>query len=210
MVIVGTGGHATDLLSDGSIISTYRPLYFFNSVNNIVTPIILERFKVFKTVEDLIELPNHQKKFILALGTPKHRMALYQLMENAGLEPISYISPFALVAFSAVIGNAVNIMPFAAIFGESSLGMGTLVNSHSTVHHEVSIGDFCEISPGSRILGKAVLEEHVQIGANTTVLPGIKIGHHSIVGAGSVVNRNLPSNCLAAGVPAKIIRHIDG
>lgn len=209
MVIVGTGGHAIDLLSDGSVMSTYNPLYFFNSIDSNIPPIILENYTVFKTVEELIHLPEHQKKFILALGSPKNRKTLCDIMETAGLIPVSYISPTALIASNATIGKGVNIMPLAAVFGESSIGKGVLVNSHATIHHEVSLGDFCEISPGCRILGKVILGEHVLIGANATILPGLQIGHHTIIGAGSVVSKNLPSNCLAVGVPAKVIKYFN-
>lgn len=46
----------------------------------------------------------------------------------------------------------------------------------------------------------------VFIGANSIILPGVRIGNRVIVGAGSVVNRSIPDNCVVAGVPAKFIR----
>lgn len=48
----------------------------------------------------------------------------------------------------------------------------------------------------------------VWIGANTTVLPGVSIGGNTIIGAGSVVNKDVPSNVIAAGNPCKVIRAI--
>jgi acetyltransferase-like isoleucine patch superfamily enzyme len=50
--------------------------------------------------------------------------------------------------------------------------------------------------------------EHTWLGANAIVLPGIKIGNNCIVGAGSVVTKSFPDNCVIAGNPAKIIRQI--
>ncbi|MGD0482989.1 MAG: acyltransferase [Terracidiphilus sp.] len=49
----------------------------------------------------------------------------------------------------------------------------------------------------------------VFIGANSIILPGVRIGSRVIVGAGSVVNRSIPDNCVVAGVPAKFIRTFD-
>lgn len=49
---------------------------------------------------------------------------------------------------------------------------------------------------------------NVWFGANVTVLPGVSIGDNSVIGAGSVVSRDIPSNCLAMGVPCKVIRNI--
>ncbi|MEM9040356.1 MAG: DapH/DapD/GlmU-related protein [Actinomycetota bacterium] len=47
------------------------------------------------------------------------------------------------------------------------------------------------------------------LGHGTVVLPGARIGRHVVVGANSVVNGELPDNCVAAGSPAKVIRHLD-
>ncbi len=48
----------------------------------------------------------------------------------------------------------------------------------------------------------------VWIGANVTVLPGVTIGNNTIIGAGSVVNKDIPDNVIAAGNPCKVIRSI--
>lgn len=44
------------------------------------------------------------------------------------------------------------------------------------------------------------------IGANSFILPGVEVGNNSIVAAGSIVTRNVPSNCIVAGNPARIIK----
>ena len=49
----------------------------------------------------------------------------------------------------------------------------------------------------------------VWLGANVTVLPGVTIGNNVVIGAGAVVNRDIPDNSLAVGVPAKVIKEID-
>lgn len=49
---------------------------------------------------------------------------------------------------------------------------------------------------------------NVWIGTNVSILPGVKIGENSIIGAGSVVNRDIPENVIVAGNPCKIIRKI--
>lgn len=47
------------------------------------------------------------------------------------------------------------------------------------------------------------------IGARSIILPGVSVGDHSVVGAGSVVTKNVPANTLVAGNPAKVVRHIN-
>lgn len=53
--------------------------------------------------------------------------------------------------------------------------------------------------------GKIIIHDNVFIGANVTILPNIEIGEGAIVGAGSVVTKNIPSNMVFAGNPAKPI-----
>ncbi len=49
---------------------------------------------------------------------------------------------------------------------------------------------------------------HVWIGAHVCVLPGVSIGDHTVIGAGSVVNRDIPAGVLAAGNPCRVIRSL--
>lgn len=50
--------------------------------------------------------------------------------------------------------------------------------------------------------------DNVWIGANVSVLPGVTIGTNTIIGAGSVVNKDIPEGVIAAGIPCKVIRKI--
>ena len=51
------------------------------------------------------------------------------------------------------------------------------------------------------------IKDNAWIGAGSILLPGVTIGENSVIGAGSVVNRTIPANCLAVGNPCKIIRY---
>jgi len=59
-------------------------------------------------------------------------------------------------------------------------------------------------------LGKPItIEDDVWIGGNTVVLPGVTIGRGAVIGAGSVVTKNVPSMCVYAGNPSKLIKRIE-
>ncbi|MBQ6621248.1 MAG: sugar O-acetyltransferase [Mogibacterium sp.] len=93
---------------------------------------------------------------------------------------------------------------------------------------EIFIGDYCQIGPGCKIVtaehpiepeprrqglqyNKPVrLGENVWLGAGAIILPGVTIGKNSVVGAGSVVTRDVEPNVIVVGVPAKVLRRIDG
>jgi acetyltransferase-like isoleucine patch superfamily enzyme len=53
-----------------------------------------------------------------------------------------------------------------------------------------------------------VIKDNVWLGANVIVLKGVTIGENSIVGAGSVITKNIPVNCIVAGNPARVIREL--
>ena len=57
--------------------------------------------------------------------------------------------------------------------------------------------------------GGPVVEDYARIGANSTILPGVTIGGNSLVGAGSVVTKDVPPGSVVAGSPAKVIKMVD-
>lgn len=57
--------------------------------------------------------------------------------------------------------------------------------------------------------GDIILEKNVWIGANVTILPNVRIGENSVIGAGSVVTRDIPRNAVALGVPARVSRTLE-
>ncbi|MEZ7940731.1 MAG: N-acetyltransferase, partial [Flavobacteriales bacterium] len=57
-------------------------------------------------------------------------------------------------------------------------------------------------------LVKTEIKDHASIGTSVTILGGITIGFNALIGAGSVVTKNIPDNAVAAGNPAKIIRFL--
>ena len=58
-------------------------------------------------------------------------------------------------------------------------------------------------------IGIIKIGNNVNIGWNTMIMPGITIGDNVIIGAGSIITKDIPSNSVAAGVPAKVIRTLD-
>jgi acetyltransferase-like isoleucine patch superfamily enzyme len=93
-----------------------------------------------------------------------------------------------------------------------------------TCSGQITIGDRCEITHGCVILshdatarridrnrrstGTVQLGNDVFVGVNSVVLPNVTIGDNSIIGAGSVVTKDIPSNVVVAGNPARIIRRL--
>lgn len=63
--------------------------------------------------------------------------------------------------------------------------------------------------PDADLFGKIKIGNNVFIGTNSIIMPNVIIGDNVIIGAGSVVTKDIPSGCVAAGVPARVIRTLD-
>ncbi len=73
----------------------------------------------------------------------------------------------------------------------------------------VQIGSHCSIYSISTIdnkTGKVIIEEGACIGTHSTIMPGIRIGKNALVGAYSLVNKNVLNSSVVAGIPAKSLK----
>lgn len=86
-------------------------------------------------------------------------------------------------------------------------GIGIVIHPKTVIGENVSISQFCTI--GSNHGTPAVVEDEVYIGPNVCLVENVRIGSHSVIGAGSVVTKQIPSYSVAAGVPAKVIKKLD-
>lgn len=87
------------------------------------------------------------------------------------------------------------------------IGNGALIGhcvTLATLNHGFAPEDRQSLVPSPIHIGNKVW-----IGANSTILPGISIGDNAIIGAGSVVTKNVPADTIVAGNPARIIKRID-
>ncbi len=93
------------------------------------------------------------------------------------------------------------------------VGAFTYLNAKHGVELEddVQIGSHCSLYSISTIdnkKGKILIKKNAKLGTHSVVMPGVTVGENSIIGAFSFVNRDIPSNVLAYGVPAKVIRRV--
>ena len=95
----------------------------------------------------------------------------------------------------------------------TDIGAFTYINAKNGVILEefVQIGSHCSIYSVSTIdlkEGPVILKRNCRVGTHSVIMPGITIGENSIVGAFSFVNKDIPSDVIAFGVPAKVIREL--
>lgn len=138
--------------------------------------------------------------------------AARRLMVNELVRRNSEIVFPTLVHPRAWVGNRIELGEGAVICAGSSLttdlrvGRHVIMNVECTISHDTVVADFVTLAPGVNVAGAVRIGEGCDVGAGATVIQGIEIGEWTVLGAGSVVNRDIPPNVTAVGIPAKPIK----
>tara|TARA_Y100001960_G_C14384787_1_gene685617 strand:+ start:183 stop:704 length:522 start_codon:yes stop_codon:yes gene_type:complete len=85
----------------------------------------------------------------------------------------------------------------------------TITRGVSFITHDGGAALFRKESPGLNVFGRIIIGNNVFIGVNTIILPDVIIGDNVVIAAGSVVSKNIASNGVYGGIPAKLIKNID-
>ena len=112
-----------------------------------------------------------------------------------------------------VIGDRTRIGPYTCLSGRSiQIGKDCLIASHSSIYanNHIFSDPARKINEQDRSYQGIVIEDDCWLGSGVRVLDGVIIGRGSVVGAGAVVTKNIPSYSIAVGVPAKVIGQRNG
>ncbi len=127
----------------------------------------------------------------------------------------------ALIREDNVVGDDCSIGTHAVLEPGNRIGDGTRIHSRCFLEN-VTLGRRVFVGPGvvftddphpacprfrECVLG-AVVEDDVSIGGNATILPGVRIGAGALIGAGSVVTRDVPAGSVVAGNPARVVKQV--
>ncbi|MCP5136685.1 MAG: acyltransferase [Gammaproteobacteria bacterium] len=100
--------------------------------------------------------------------------------------------------------------PFCLIYGNGGVDIGNnvLIAAHSSINTVSHHADRTDIPINNQGIytDPVVIEDDVWLGLNVSVLQGVRIGKGSIIGAGAVVNKDIPPYSIAVGIPARVIR----
>jgi acetyltransferase-like isoleucine patch superfamily enzyme len=119
-------------------------------------------------------------------------------------------TPEIMIGDNTSIGSDCHITAINRIV----IGNGVLIGKNITISdnsHGSTTTDQLDIPPIKRRMvstGPVIIDDNVWIGDKATILPGVHIGLSSIIAANAVVTCDVPTGCIAAGIPAKIIKNI--
>lgn len=150
-------------------------------------------------------LPKENDVFICALGEPKWIKHYTSIIESKGGQFISLISPDAYISKNVKIGKGAIISRFAIISCDIAIGDHTYIGVFSDIGHDVLIGDCCHLGAYTFIGGRTKVCNGVTVHPRVNIIPSRRIGENAIIGAGSIVIRNVKDNTTVFGNPAKRI-----
>jgi len=140
-------------------------------------------------------------------------------VEKADIGEGTNIWHFVHIRKGSKIGKNCNIGKGVYIDIHVKIGDNCKIQNFATLYDGVTIGNNVFIGPhvcftndvfpradiwNENLLVKTLVKDGASIGANSTIIAGVTIGHHAMVGAGSVVTKNVPDYALVVGNPAKI------
>jgi sugar O-acyltransferase (sialic acid O-acetyltransferase NeuD family) len=141
--------------------------------------------------------------YLVGIADPQVRLRLSEVLERHGLAPVTVIHPRAIIGPDTVLGTGCLVFGGAHISSSVRIGKHVQVHYNATVGHDAVLADRVTVYPGANVSGAVFLDEDVTVGSNAVVLQGLKIGRGTFVGAGAVVTRDLGSNLVVVGAPAR-------
>lgn len=119
--------------------------------------------------------------------------------------------PFLPKVFDILI----RIINNSAVFSQTSIGKGTVfayggialvIHKRAVIGKTCIIGSCVTIGGKSKSIGVPVIGDNCFIASGAKILGDIKVGDNCVIGANAVVVKDIPDNCLVAGIPAKVLK----
>lgn len=201
ILMIGAGGHALSV-ADAAVSSGMRVLGFY-SPNGAAPAVPFD-----KVIPSLDNLDLSATSFALGIGANHARedelATLLRRFPRARITSVLHAS--ASISTSAIIGEGAVALALASVGPESTVGVGAVLNTGASLDHNSLLGEFASLGPGSRTGGNVQLGERAMVGMQASILQECFVGRDSVIGAHSLVNRNVEPNTVAWGTPAIAIR----
>ena len=208
ILIIGASGHAKVIVDIIERQNIYKIFGFLDTYKQKGSRLL--NYEILGTENDLnqIAIKNNITGCFIAIGDnyTRKKMADKICELNSKIKFINAIHPTAVIGKNVKLGHGIAVMAGVIINSDSNIGNFCILNTKSLLEHDGKMEDYSSISSGVITGGNLWLKESSAICIGATVLENIVIEKDTVVGANSLVNKNVPSQVVTYGVPAKIIR----
>jgi len=210
LIILGAGGFSREASLLVEEINNSRPgkdewnLLGFIDEDESKWGMELRGYPVLGGWAALAELPA-EVSAICVVGEPAAKNKLVDLAGAQGRQFATLIHPQVETAGDIFIGKGVLINKGCLLTVNVRIGDHVLVNPGCGIGHDAIIEPYTNLMWRVNISGAVNVGKGCMIGTGAVVLQGKTIGEWTAVGAGAVVTKDLPPNCTAVGIPAKVI-----
>lgn len=197
----------------GTCLSVFRPLSMMidRMHKNIYTAYRASRFKSFgknSLIRPVFNALRGEKYISVGAGCYIGKLVQMTATDTFGDQRFT---PKIVIGDNCSIGDFSHVTAINEIRLGNNVRMGKdiLITDNS---HGASDVKLLEVAPNHRPLvskGPVIIEDNVWIGAKSSIMPGVHIGKGAIIGAGSVVTKDIPASAMVAGVPARVIKIIN-
>jgi len=206
IVLFGSGGHAKvilDILEKGG---KYKVLGTIDDGKEVGENVWCS-YDVIGKMEDIGSIP-HLDGILVSIGDNWIRSKVVEriLEKYPDISFINAVHPSAQIAGDVEMGVGNVVMANAIINSGTKVGNHCVINTRASVDHDNRLEDFVTVAPGSTTGGDVRIGEQSYIALGASIIHGKNIGEHTIVGAGSVVVKDIPGYVVAYGIPAKTVR----
>ncbi|MCT4349488.1 MULTISPECIES: acetyltransferase [Vibrio] len=197
IVLIGGGGHAS-VLAD-ILLRQGREIVAVICPDDVSQRRVFSGIKQFIKDSDVEQFSPNDVRLVLGVGAmPKSnfREKIASYFIELGYRFENVIAETAFVSEYATIENGVQIMEGAVIQTGAFIGQHSIINTSVLVEHDCLVGAYNHLAPKATLCGQVETQHGCYIGANATVIQGITLGAFSIVGAGAILTKPLPSQSI--------------
>ena len=198
VVLIGYSGHSFGCI-EVAINQEYLIVGYHDVTEKVSNPYNLK----YLGHEDNIDLGDRP---FIAIGDNIIRRKIYEKLSSKNIFlNTNLIHSNTIISKSSLIKEQTFISAGVIINPQAKIGIGCIINTGAIIEHDCIIGKFSHIAPGAVLTGNVSIGSGCMIGANAVIKQGVKVGNNVIIGAGAVVLKDVKSNTVLVGNPAKQI-----
>jgi sugar O-acyltransferase (sialic acid O-acetyltransferase NeuD family) len=134
------------------------------------------------------------------------RQSLIEYLDTKKLQRATYIHPSAVLSSHAIINDGVFIGPFASVFTRAIVHKDCIIGPYSMVSHSATLGQGSIMHPGAMVAGSTSVGQYCLLGMRSTIIDKLEICDNVVVGAGSLISKNILESGNYVGNPARKVK----